>query len=297
MKTAYLFTRKVPLWLLLAMQTLLLQPAFSDIRSGSGTTAAAELTLAEGEGAVYSDKPFRELVKKYIVDEGAKVDYAAWKESPADLEALDRQVAMIARISPDSHPEMFPVRARQRSYWINSYNTLILHAVLEYWPLDSVRDVKISLSSRVVPGKGFFYDRKVVVGGEETSLYKLEKEVLRQQKDPRLHFAFNCGSESCPVLRPWEWTDEQLDEAAREFINTPENVSVEDEKLVLSSIFKWYKKDFPSDIHGYLKQYAEPVLAQSLQTAHEQKYPKRYRTYDWSLNTSGSGENADGNDH
>ncbi len=65
--------------------------------------------------------------------------------------------------------------------------------------------MKISITSRVVPGKGFFYDRKVVVGGEETNLYKLDKEVLRNQKDPRLHFALNCGSESCPVVRPWEW--------------------------------------------------------------------------------------------
>ena len=72
--------------------------------------------------------------------------------------------------------------------------------MLEYWPLKSVRDVKISISSRVVSGKGFFYDRKVVVGGEETNLYKLEKEVLRKQKDPRLHFALNCGSESCPSM-------------------------------------------------------------------------------------------------
>ena len=189
-------------------------------------------------------------------------------------------------VSPVSHPELFPTKTRQRSYWINTYNTLVLRAVLEYWPLESVRDVKISVSSRVVPGKGFFYDRKVVVGGEETSLYKLEKEVLRNQKDPRLHFALNCGSESCPVLRPWEWTDDQLDEAAREFINKPENVSIEGEELYLSSIFKWYKKDFPKDLHSYLQQYAELGLNEQLQAAKDRKYRTRYRTYDWSLNAS-----------
>ena len=190
------------------------------------------MTLStDDESPRYSDQIYFDLVRKYTVEGGEKVDYAAWKNSVEDLKLLDRQVAMIATISPVSHPALFPIQAMQRAYWINSYNTLILHAVLEYWPLESVRDIKISVSSRVVPGKGFFYDRKIVVGGKETNLYKLEKEMLRTQKDPRLHFALNCGSESCPVLRAWEWTDEQLDEAEREIVNNPQNVTVKNEKL------------------------------------------------------------------
>ena len=260
--------------------------ALSETQPDSSEAGTRVTTVADREDPVYSDSPFLELVRKYTVDGGEKVDYEALKNSPEDLAALDRQVALIARVSPVSHPELFPTRAGQRSYWINTYNTLVLRAVLEYWPLESVRDVKISVSSRVLPGKGFFYDRKVVVGGEETSLYKLEKEVLRNQKDPRLHFALNCGSESCPVLRPWEWTDEQLDEAARDFINNPANVSIEGEELYLSSIFKWYNKDFPKDLNSFLQQFAEPGLDEQLQAAHDKKYRTRYRTYDWSLNAS-----------
>lgn len=246
---------------------------------------------------MYSNKSFLELVRKYAIDDGEKVDYESWKNSPEDLAALDRQVALIARISPVNRPELFPTKAGQRSYWINTYNTLVLQAVLAYWPLESVRDVKISVSSRIIPGKGFFYDRKIVVGGEETSLYKLEKEVLRSQKDPRLHFALNCGSESCPVLRPWEWTDEQLDEAARAFINKPENVSIEDRVLYLSSIFKWYKKDFPKNIHGYLQQYSKAELNQQLQLAKDENFRIRYRTYDWSLNGPEKKESSGGGSH
>ena len=253
------------------------------------------MTLStDDENPRYSDQPYIDLVRKYTVDGGEKVDYEAWKKSAEDLKLLDRQVAMIASVSPASHPSLFPTRAMQRAYWINSYNTLILHAVLEYWPLESVRDIKISVSSRVVPGKGFFYDRKIVVGGKETNLYKLEKELLRNQKDPRLHFALNCGSESCPVLRAWEWTDEQLDEAAREFVNNPQNVSVVDGKLYLSSSFKWYKKDFPKDIPVYLQQYADTDLAQQLQTAKNGKFRKLYQSYDWSLN---AGETTGGKHH
>jgi hypothetical protein len=256
--------------------------------------AAASPPGSPGGTVVYSNDVFVELVKKYAASGGSDVDYAAWKDSPEDLAALDRQVALLAWVSPASQPEQFPTRTAQRSYWINTYNTLVLQAVLELWPLESVRDVKVSLSSRVVPGKGFFYDRKVVVGGEETNLYNLEKEVLRQQKDPRLHFALNCASGSCPVLRPWEWTDEQLDTAARDFINDTNNILVESDKVYLSRIFKWYKKEFPKDILAYLQQYADPVLAQELQRAQDQRYQLSYRSYDWSLNAAEGEDIGDG---
>ena len=238
------------------------------------------------EQNVYSNETFVRLVTKYSNDAGDKIDYAAWKESPEDLQALDQQVALLAIVSPKSDPDQFPTPATRRSYWINTYNTLVLQAVLEYWPLESVQDVKISVSSRLVPGKGFFYDREITVGGKQTNLYKLEKEVLKTQKDPRLHYAFNCASTSCPVLRPWEWTDEQLDQAGREFINDNNNVLVEPDTVMLSRIFKWYKKDFPADILVYLQQYAEPPLKQALQVAIDEKYRIRYETYDWSLNAA-----------
>lgn len=253
------------------------------------TTPGHASDVDSQEQAVYSNKTFVRLVKKYLNTDGDKIDYAAWKESPEDLAALDQQVSLLARVSPESDPGQFSTPAAKRSYWINTYNTLVLQAVLDYWPLESVQDVKISISSRLVPGKGFFYDRKVTVGGKKTNLYKLEKEVLKTQKDPRLHFAFNCASTSCPVLRPWEWTDEQLDQAGREFINNEHNVLVETDIVMLSTIFKWYKKDFPADILEYLQQYADEPLKKELQAAIDGKYKIRYETYDWSLNAVADG--------
>lgn len=232
----------------------------------------------------YSDTAYRDVVRKYVRDSGERVDYAAWKDNAADRAALDGYIALLAQVSPESHPGLFPTVAAGRGYWINAYNALVLQGVLEFWPLNSVREVKATLSSRLIPGKGFFYDRKVVVGGLQTNLYDLGKQILRTQKDARLHFALNCASQSCPVLRAWEWSDEQLDLAAREFINQPENVEVADGKLYLSRIFKWYRKDFPAEIRDYLAGYAEPVLADALRTARDHRYPVRYRDYDWALN-------------
>ena len=123
-----------------------------------------------------------------------------------------------------------------------------------------------------------------MVGGETSNLLKLEKDLLRSQRDPRLHFALNCASDSCPVLRPSDWSEEELERATRDFINDPANIAVVGETVYLSKIFKWFRKDFPQDIYGYLVQYADPELKASLQAAVKQGYRKRYRDYDWSLN-------------
>ena len=108
--------------------------------------------------------------------------------------------------------------------------------------------------------------------------------ILRSQKDPRLHFALNCASSSCPVLQPWEWTDDQLNQAAMDFINDENNVRVDNETLFLSRIFKWYKSDFGNDIHQYLMQFAIPSLKEMLSSAKQREYPIEYIKYNWDLN-------------
>jgi hypothetical protein len=256
-----------------------------------GTNGVAVIPKAQpvelARNVEYDDRKFRELLGRYTVDDGNGVDYAAWQASAGDMRALDDYMEMIGRISPTSRPELFASRDGARRYWINAYNAAVIDAVLDHWPLDSVRDVNDSLTSRIIPGKGFFYDREIVVGGERTNLLELEKYVLERIADPRLHFALNCASESCPILRSWNWSERDLDQAARDFINQRENVEVRDRRLLLSRIFKWYRKDFPRDIVGYLKAYADPELQTQLDDVVDNGYPIRYRDYDWSLNGAG----------
>jgi Protein of unknown function, DUF547 len=248
---------------------------------------AADETNEASNDVGYSDEIYRGLIDRYSVDDGDSVDYAAWQASTDDMQALDDFIALIGRISPGNHPELFETAGDARRYWINAYNALVLDSVLDYWPLDSVRDVEVSLTSRIVSGKGFFYDREFLVGGESINLVDLEDQVLEELADPRLHFALNCASDSCPVLRASDWSEAELERAARDFINDPDNVAVEDGRLYLSRIFKWYKKDFPRDIVAYLRNYADARLETELDAAAKNDYPVRYRDYDWSLNGSG----------
>jgi hypothetical protein len=170
------------------------------------------------------------------VSDGGLVDYAAIQ---ADRRGLDTYVAQLAAASPDSHPALFPDDEARLAYWINAYNALAVLAVVDRPGLDKVVDNKVD----------FFYKTRYPLGGKPLSLYKLENGIVRERfDDPRIHFALNCQSASCPTFPntpfPAEGLDERLDAETRAFIADPENVRLEGDVLHVSQIFEWYASDF-----------------------------------------------------
>jgi hypothetical protein len=133
----------------------------------------------------------------------------------------------------------------------------------------------------------FFYLRRFKIANRKINLYNLENKVLRKQfKDPRIHFAINCASASCPYLPgrlfQVEILETYLEELTSVFINDSNNVAVNPEKkeIMLNRIFKWYKDDFASDggILAFIERYHKNI-SESLEN-----YRIEYFKYDWSLN-------------
>jgi hypothetical protein len=212
-----------------------------------------------------------------VVDEAGMVDYAGAIHDQADL---SRTVAHVAAVSPDSSPTRFASDDDRLAYWINTYNAWVVHAVLARYPIASVRDVRPPWPLFFLPRlAGFFYLQRITVGGKEMSLLSLENDlILRRFPDPRIHFALNCASESCPRLPRRAFRGESLEEAleaeARRFIRDPRNLSVRPEEGVvhLSSIFDWYERDFvawlethhpaaPATLRGYVALYLDEDAA------------------------------------
>jgi hypothetical protein len=157
--------------------------------------------------------------------------------------------------------------------------------VLDHYPVDSIKDIDIS--------PGFFssgpWDKKLVtIEGQGLSLNDIEHRILRPVwQDPRIHYGVNCASMGCPNLQRKAFTaqntDGLLDKAAREYVNHPRGVSMEDGDLVVSSIYDWFQEDFGGSEAGvieHLMQYAEPGLKQKLQGFDDIDDDR----YDWSLN-------------
>lgn len=176
-------------------------------------------------------------------------------------------------------------RAEQMAYWINLYNAATIKLILDHYPVKSITKINIS------PGLFSFgpWDKKLLeVEGEALSLNDIEHRILRPIfDDPRIHYAVNCASIGCPNLQPRAFEsatlDAMLDAAAREFVNHPRGVSIDNGKLIVSSIYEWFASDFgggDAAVIAHLRRYAEPPLAARLADISRIRDDR----YDWALN-------------
>lgn len=269
-----------------------------------GLSACAAVQVQEVKAPLPTDFPqqgfshqvFERLLQRFVVKN--KVDYAAWHADPQAIAQLDSYLAAVAAYSPDNAPQRFPTRNDGKAYWLHVYNALVIKAVLDHWPLESVNDVKAPLE--IVQGYGFFYRLGFIVGGQPYNLYDIEKDkILKQWSDPRAHFVLNCASSSCPVIRPSLPTGDALEpyliKATQEFISDPHNVNIDHQakKLYLSRIFDWYQSDFINDLHrrglpsaNGIVDYLIDTAPESLQTSLHKAiaYKVDYVDYDWHIN-------------
>ena len=223
------------------------------------------------------------LLKRYLKsspDGVNRVDYATFRTGgKAELESV---IAKLTALPISSY-----ARDEQMAYWINLYNAVTVQAILDHYPVDSIRDVDIS--------PGLFadgpWDKELVsVEGEELSLNDIEHRILRPiWKDPRIHYAVNCASIGCPNLAidafEGDRLEAMLDTAARGYINDPRGVSIRGRKVTVSKIYDWFQEDFggsTQSVLAHLKRYAAPELAKQLEAIGDISGT----AYDWSLNST-----------
>ncbi|MBI1288794.1 MAG: DUF547 domain-containing protein [Flavobacteriales bacterium] len=234
------------------------------------------LLLAVGQANAQSgfsggNQIWTQLLQKHVDDRG----WVSYRGFLNDTAILNNYLLWLSsnppRLSADSDEKL--------AFWINAYNAFTVKLILDHYPVSSIKDIKNG-----VPFVNSVWDIKFFeVGSEEMSLNAIEHSILRKQFDePRIHFAIVCASMSCPQLRNEAYTadklEQQLTNQAVRFINdTTKNVLAR-EKLQLSAIFKWYRKDFTKEISlkEYLRKYAKEAVSEKAKVS--------YLDYDWSLN-------------
>jgi len=175
-------------------------------------------------------------------------------------------------------------RAEQKAYWINLYNALTVRLVLQFYPVDSIKDIDVSSG----PFGGPWNRKLLEVNGTPLSLNDIEHRILRPiWRDARIHYAVNCAALGCPNLQPTAFTAANtntiLDHAALNFANHRRGARIEDGRLVVSKIYAWFAEDFGGSeetVIAHLRRNAEPALASVLagRTSIDDY------EYDWSLN-------------
>ena len=125
--------------------------------------------------------------------------------------------------------------------------------------------------------------------------------LLPPRKEPRVHFALNCGATSCPAVKTYtaEAVHDELRLAALGFLETADNCRVERaaRTLWLSKIFSWYDRDFGESaaaiaaavvewLRGEPKAELQAMLDEAARGGHKVKV--RHMHYDWSNNVKGA---------
>ena len=246
---------------------------------------------------LFSHDALEQLLQTYV-DGAGNVDYERWQQNTPDLQRLESYLAAVTRYSPESTPERFKTKQDELAYWLYAYNAYVIKSILDRWPLTSVTNIKAPIE--IVKGLGFFYQLRFVFGGKEYSLYAVENDIIRASyRDARIHFVLNCGSESCPVLRPELPSGTELEaylqQAAVDFVSDRRNVSIDHDKkeIALSAIFKWFRKDFINDLRrrglssdrgliDYVASVAPASLRDELNQTND--YEIVFGNYDWAVN-------------
>ena len=197
-------------------------------------------------------------------------------------------------------PAALARREERLAFWINVYNSLVVHQVLASGVPGSVLEM---------PG---FFDREgYEIGGRRFSLDQIEHGILRGNRpkqagaapllppgdarlrytlgdlDPRLHFALVCGARSCPPVRAYdaERIDAQLEAGAGDYLNGTVRATADGRGLTLPMILNWFEADFGGRrglldlLHRHLGAGPARRVLES-----EREPTLSYPEFDWRLN-------------
>jgi hypothetical protein len=215
------------------------------------------------ENNVVDHSAWDKLLKKYVAENG-DVKYKGFKK---DMEQLNHYINYLASKTPTENWS----KKEKLAYFINVYNANTIKLIIENYPLKSIKDIKNPWSKN-----------RIKIGNKDFSLEDIEHDILRKMNEPRIHFAINCASLSCPKLLNTAYTSENveqlLDKATKEFISNSEKNIISEQNLKLSKIFKWYKSDFTTNgnLIEYINQYSKVKIHRDATIT--------YLEYDWNLN-------------
>jgi hypothetical protein len=208
-------------------------------------------------------KNYNLFLSKYVSQNG-NVSYDKIKANKAELDAV---VSQFEKTQPTDKWS----KSEKMAYYINVYNIYTVAAVVGKYPVKSIKDIS------------GVWDKKFIAQGKILySLGDIEHKILRKMGDPRIHFAINCASFSCPNLInkafESETLEKQLETAAKLFVNDKNKNVISENEIKISEIFNWFSGDFKTSgtVIDFLNKYSNIKI--------EDKAKTKFLEYNWTLN-------------
>lgn len=205
-----------------------------------------------------------QLLEKYV-DASGMVNYHGMRQV---AEAVTEYLRYLETFTPDLDWS----RNRYLAFYINLYNAGTVKLILDNYPVGSIRDIQNPWGQKLF-----------TIHARSLSLDDVEHKILRSIQDPRIHFAINCASISCPKLQPKAFTEsgleKELNRSVNQFLSDSESLQIKDNTIYLSPIFKWYRQDFET-AYGSLIHF----LNNYLDVPFKDNSKIRFLSYNWDLN-------------
>ena len=239
------------------------------------------LLLNVTSAVAFDHSAWDQIVRQHVVVvDGGKASQVRYAD--IDRAGLKRYLAALSAV-PAAEFQRWPQDER-KAFLINAYNAFTVEKILTRYPdIRSIWDF----------GKIFgnpFKDGFFSLLGARASLDWIEHDTLRKQyPDPRLHFALNCASIGCPMLREEAYVaarlEAQLEEQASRFLGDSTRNRYREGRLEVSRIFDWYKDDF-APRERYFARYAALLApdAEGRAVIAAGKARITFLEYDWALN-------------
>jgi hypothetical protein len=249
--------------------------------------------VAAAQGFDHSHRAWDALVRKHVVLlPGGSASQVRYAEVARDRAALKAYLDALSGVTDVEYRGW--TRAQRMAFLINAYNAFTVELILANYPVKSIKDIGSDLFNNRWKKKFFR------LLGEDAYLDRIEHEILRKPgnfDEPRVHFALNCASVGCPMLREEAYVAERLEaqleqQAVRFLSDRSRNRAGAQGRLEVSKVFDWFKEDWTSGYQGiasreqYFAKYAkllsdDPAMQQRVA---EGKAPLAFLDYDWSLN-------------
>lgn len=163
--------------------------------------------------------------------------------------------------------------AQKLTYWINAYNIYTIKLIIDNYPTTSITNITAK------PWNKTF----IKLDGKMYSLNQIENDIIRKQfNEPRIHFALNCASKSCPVLLNKAYTPatvySKMTAQTKRFLSDASKNTFGEKEVQISKIFDWYSEDFTKGgqtVFDFINKYRTDQLTNQKIT---------YQEYSWDLN-------------
>lgn len=181
-------------------------------------------------------------------------------------------------------------RSEKLAFWINTYNAFIIYTLQKDPSLFEDR------------GK-FFTQPRLRIAGHDFSFDNIEHDIIRnlrvkwglgylqkwfvadhlrklrvKKREPRIHFALNCGANSCPPVAIYddEALETQLTKGTQQYLESV--TTAENNTVTTTPLFSWFRGDF-SGKRGIKKMLLHYGLIESTEGVE-----LKFGPYDWTLN-------------